>query len=198
MPLTSYAIRTFISEKVTEVTSSGATDVAIEFPGAIEWLSRFALVAMLRNHVHEQSRPFAIQFLRRSSAALAEYSRAKVELDHFVDGGHGQWSPYFRALYHFEAAISQLYQAWDLCRKWTNTSLFESNDGGFFDRLNKIYNCHRHVVATTDQPLWITNGGLACESSQVTFAEIEDALRRLCRIAERLTTAKPAPSESDA
>lgn len=59
----------------------------------------------------EAIRPFALQFLRRVDAAFYEYALAREKLLRFVSGERAKWSPYYRTLYHFEAALGQLYQA---------------------------------------------------------------------------------------
>jgi hypothetical protein len=91
--------------------------------------------------------------------AFAEYSRAVECLKDLVGGGQGRWSPYFRTLYYFEAAIAQLYLAYDNMREKLGQNEFQSGDGSVLDRLNKVFNASKHDIAATEQPVWLTNEG---------------------------------------
>lgn len=194
MPFTRYAVETFISDKITKVTECNITDLYAEFPAACDWVSGFGLMVIFVNQPREEVQPFALQFVRRAEMALAEYASAREELRSFVSGNRGRWSPYFRALYHFEAAVAQLYQAFDYSRKVLNTKLFAENDGSPLNRLNLIYNTSKHQLAGADQPLWITNEGIETVESKLAFSEMEDLLRSCARIATKLTSTS-SPTE---
>ena len=187
MSLTKYAVETFISKKIIEVTECNAIDICAEFPSAKEWLSGFGLMIIFVNQPREEIRPFALQFLRRIETAFSEYSLAREDLQHLVSGDRGRWSPYYRALYHFEAALGQLYQAYDYSRKMLDSKLFESNDGSPLDRLNKIHNTSKHQLAVEEQPVWVTNDGIESNDIKITFGEVEDLLRSCGRIAMKLS-----------
>jgi hypothetical protein len=186
MQFTNYAIEKFISGKVTGVSECNATDIAAEFPGAKNWIGQFGLVAIFHSHLSEEARPFVLQFLRRVEAALMEYSTGREELLNLVSDNPGRWSPYFRALYRFESAIAQLYQAAIYCHKSIGVTLFKKNDKSVFDRLNKFYNSSKHQIATDDQPVWIENDGLATTDAKIAFLEIEDELRGFAKIVEKI------------
>lgn len=188
MPFTRHAVDTFISNKIAKVTECNIGDLYSEFPAARDWVSAFGLMVIFVNQPREEIRPFALQFVRRLEMAFAEYARAREVLQSFVSANEGQWSPYFRALYHVEAAISQLYQAFDLSRKKLDTKLFDTNDGSPLSRLNEIYNTSRHQLATEDQPIWITNQGVETETHGISFPELEELLRSCARIATKLTS----------
>ena len=188
MPFTKHAVEMFISDKITKVTECNVSDLYAEFPSAKDWISGFGLMVIFVNQPQAEMRPLALQFLRRVEMGLAEYSRAREELQDLVFGSRGRWSPYFRALYHFEAAISQIYQAYDYSRKALNRRYFDSNDGSPLDRLNRIYNISKHELAAQDQPVWISNRGIETAKAQITFSEIEKLLRSFGRIAMKLTS----------
>jgi len=188
MPFTKHAVEIFISDKITKVTECNVSNLYAEFPSAKDWISGFGLMVIFVNQPQAEMRPLALQFLRRVEMGLAEYSRAREELQDLVFGSRGRWSPYFRALYHFEAAISQIYQAYDYSRKALNTRYFDSNDGSPLDRLNRIYNISKHELAAQDQPVWISNRGIETAKVQITFSEIETLLRSFGRIAMKLTS----------
>ena len=136
----------------------------------------------------KEMRPFGMQFVRRTEMALGEYALARAELQGFVSDSRGHWSPYFRALYHFEAAIAQLYQAHDYSRKLLNTKLFASGDNSPLDRLNKIYDASKHQLAVLDQPVWLTNEGIETAHAKISFFELEELMRSCARIATKLTS----------
>jgi hypothetical protein len=173
MPFTPYAVEAFISEKIGLVTTCGATDVSAEFPSSKDWVSGFGLMVVFANQPPEAMRPFVLQFIRRAEMAIAEYSMACCLLGDLVAGDRGRWSPYFRALYHFEASIAQLYQAYDYSRKLFQQNLFKCKDGSTFDRLNRINNTVKHEVARGEQTTWITNSGIEASDAVISFQELE-------------------------
>ena len=191
MGFTRQAIDLFISEKIGQVTKCGATDVAKEFPASATWVSTFGLCVIFQDHPPAQNRPYALQFVRRIEMAVAENSRASDHLSNLASGGPGRWSPYFRALYHFEAAISQLYLAYDGARRKLGNDYFASGDGSDLDRLNKIYSASKHQIASAEQTLWITNDGVCADGTSISFVELEQLLRSYARIVNRIMNQDP-------
>jgi hypothetical protein len=196
MAFTKHATDLFISAKIAAVTAVGASDISREFQSSASWLSSFGLCVIIQNHPPEQNRQFALQFIRRVEMAFAEYSRSVECLADLVGGGQGRWSPYYRALYYFEAAVAQLYLAYDSTRKKLGQNDFTSGDGSVLDRLNKVYNASKHDLASSEQVTWVTNDGISTSGSSVTFAELEDLLRQDGRIADRITNQRT--NEQDA
>ena len=123
--------------------------------------------------------------------AVAEYCLGREALLDLLSGNRGRWSPYFRALYHFESTVSQLYQAFDFSRKVMKTTLFENGDGSPLARLNRINNAIKHQVAVDEQPVWISNRGIETAEAVVLFSELEDLIRSCARIATKLTSTPP-------
>ena len=128
MPFTNYAVETFISRRIVELTSAGISPRSPDYPYSSSWLSRLGRLAVLTNQFAPETRPFAIQFVRKVEMALAEYARAKPELEALV-ARTGRWSPYYRALHYVETSASLLYQAYDLSRKTLEIQLFQPGDG---------------------------------------------------------------------
>lgn len=187
MGFTKHATDQFISKKIAEVTAIGATDVSSEFQSSATWVSSFGLCVIFQNHPPEPNRQFALQFIRRVEMAFAEYSHAVECLKDLVGGGEGRWSPYYRTLYYFEAAIAQLYQAYDNERKKLDKNDFTSGDSSVLDRLNKLYDASKHQLASSEQTVWFTNAGVSTNDSSVTFAEFEELLRQYGRLANKIT-----------
>ena len=186
MGFTKYATD-MISEKIGLITACGATNVSDEFASSTTWLSSFGLCVIFQDQPPPHHRSFSLQFVRRVEMSFAEYASAVAFLRNFVNGNSASLSTYFRALHHFEAAISQLYLAYDASRKMLSKDYFVTGDGSGFERLNRLYNDSKHVAAAADQPLWISNDGIHSERASVLFSEIEQLLRSYASIANRLT-----------
>lgn len=197
MGFTNYAVENFISKRITEITCVGPADLSPEFPNASAWLSRLGMLAILTNQFAPEIRPFAIQFVRRTEMALAEYTRARSELVTLL-GGTRRWSPYFRALHHIEVSASMLYQAYDLSRKKLKTDLFQSGDGSPLQRLNLIYNTSKHQAADADDPIWLSDVSIHTPQTELTYRDFEELLRSCARIAERITTTQTSKADGAA
>ena len=191
MPFTKAAVELFISDKITAISLCGAQPIAAELSNSQNWISGYGLSVIFNNHPPEHLRPFAIQFLRRISMAIAEHERMREELVSLVTG-NPQWSPYYRALHHGEQCCALTYQAYDYIRKLTATQLFESGDNSSLDRLNLLYNAAKHSAAIERDPVWLTNEGLACDQGSLAFLELETLIRDFAAVAEGLAYA-PKP-----
>lgn len=189
MPFTNYAVETFISRRIVEVTSVGVIDVSPEFPHASSWLSRLGMLAVLTNQFAPETRPFAIHFVRKVEMSLTEYARAKLELEALI-ARTGRWSPYYRALHHVETSTSLLYQAYDLSRKKLGIQLFQPGDGSSLQRLNCIYNKSKHEPAGQDDPVWLSNTSIHTSDVELNFPEYEAMLRECSTVAEKITSSQ--------
>jgi hypothetical protein len=196
MGFTKHATDLFISRKIADVVAVGATDVSSEFQSSAAWVSSFGLCVILQNHPPEPNRQFALQFVRRVEMAFSEYSRAVGSLEDLVRDGQGRWSPYYRTLYYFEAAIAQLYLAYDNMRIKFGQNDFTSGDGSVLDRLNKVFNAGKHSLASAEQTVWLSNDGVSANECAVTFAELEELLRRYGRMADTITNQRPKDSDA--
>jgi hypothetical protein len=186
VPLTKYAIETFISSKVTALTECRIANVSAEFPHSANWVSGFGLMVIFVNQPAEAMRPYTLQFVRRTEMAIAEYARMRAEVQDLISG-NPRWSPYYRALHHGEVAAAMLYQAYDLSRKKLKTQLFESNDGTPLQRLNLVYTTSKHQLADAHDPVWLSNEGFHTQHVTLLFGEFEELIRSCARVAERLT-----------
>jgi hypothetical protein len=184
MPLSKYAIDTFISSKINDLTECRLADLSVEFPNSKNWVSRFGLTVIFVKPVPEAARPFVIQFIRRAEMATAEYGRMRLEIQYLLSGP--RWSPYYRALHHGEVAIAMLYQAYDLSRKKLKQELFDPKDGSPLQRLNDIYNTSKHQPAEAQDPVWLSNDGFRTAEAKLLYSEFEDLARSLARIVEQI------------
>ena len=179
MPFTKETAEAFISDRIAKATECNACDLRAELPASHDSVSGFGLMVMFVNQPAPEMRPFALQFVRRSEMAVSEYCLGREALLDLLTGSRGRWSPYFRALYHFEAAASQLYQAFDFSRKVIKTEIFSKGDGSRLARLNHINNTIKHQIAIDEQPVWITNSVIEKAEAALPFSEMERAHSKL-------------------
>jgi hypothetical protein len=194
MPLTSYALDTFVSQEVSKLTACTARPFGDEFPNREAWISQFILRRIFHDHVSEQRAPLAFALLRRAEAALDEWELACA----IASGDLRRPSAYFKALRHFEACIASLWQGFELGRNAIGTKIFQKGDGSANERLNSIYNEGRHfdptgLPAGDLHPVWITNDGIRTQEVALTFEELRESLASLARIASGIVDG-PAPS----
>ena len=197
MPFTKYAIDTFISEKITELTECNVENMRSEYPESEKWVSTFMVAVIMMAHVSEEHKHFVIQFIRKVEMCFDEYHLARETLKEYVKERGNNWSKYFRVLNHLESSIAQLYQAYDLSRKKLGTDLFKSNDGSSLDRLNKIYNTSKHQPAFDEQTVWVTNSGIGTQDVELSFSEIEAMLRECASITKVLIEGKNGLNKSN-
>ncbi len=186
MPFTKAAVEQFISKKAAEVTRCGASDIQLQEPEYEHWLANIGLSVIFHNFPPEEMCPFAINFIRGINAAYVEYGLARQQVLELVKDGHGRWSPYFRALNHFEVAIGQLYMAMDSVHKKANHKFFESGDGSFEENLNLIYNTGKHQIAQGELPVWFSDTGIHSSNGTLLFEEIEDYMLKMAGVVKGL------------
>ncbi len=186
MPFTKAAVGLFISKRAAEVSACGLSYMKEPISGSEHWLSNVGLSVIFHDFPPEEMRPFAINFIRRISAAFDQYDLARREVLALVKDGHGRWSPYFKALSHLEVTIGQLYVAMDSARKRTGHDFFKSGDGSIEDKLNRLYNASKHQIAADELPVWFSNLGVHSSDLLVTFKEIEDYMLKMATIVKEL------------
>ncbi len=185
MPLSQYAIDTFISSKIKELTECRLADLSAEFPNSKNWLSHFSLAVIFIKPLPAAARPFVIQLVRRTEMAIAEYARMRAELESLLSGP--QWPPYYRALHHGEAAVAMLDQTYDLLRKKVKLpNHFEKNDGSVWQRLRSIYNTSKHQPAEGQDPVWLSNDGFHTAKDELLYSEFESLARERARFVEEI------------
>lgn len=192
MPLTTYALNTFVAQEFGDLTECKAPPIAESFPQHSHWLDNFVLNAMLRMRLEERTRALAFSLIRRAGAAIEDYEEARLQLAKVV-AQEQPVSSYFRALRKLESTSSLLYQAMDFARMATNLHLFKNGDGSPCERLNRIYNTIKHanpehLPEGHLHTVWITNEGLMCEACLLRFEELHSLLMEAARIAEALAS----------
>lgn len=187
MPLTNYALDTFVSQQLSQLTSCRPRSVAADFPKCATWLDQFILRRMFQAHIGEDRAALAFALVRRAESAIDEWELACKE----VSGDVRRPSNYFRALRHFENCLAAVWQGLDFGRRSLDLDLFDEDEPNAFERLNSLYNKARHfepqkLPAGALHPLWLTNDALRSHEHTVTFDELRDAISLLGRIAQEL------------
>ena len=179
MQLSDEAIDTFISDKITKITTCGAADVGAEFPARDDWLKGYALTAIFNGSYRHEVRGLGLLIVRRVRSAIDAYDAGRIQLSRVADRARNRWLHYLDAVTHFETALSQLYQAYQAILKHGGAikPAFKPNDGSDVQRLNTIYNSFRHDPVGEDYTLWLTNTGFECTQTGLTFGEFEAMLR---------------------
>ena len=192
MPLTHYALDTFVSQEISKLTACTPQSLEVDFPGRGHWVNQFVLRRIFQNHVSEEHAPLAFILVRRAEAALDEWELACNSATQDVRCPSG----YFKMLRHLENSIAALWQGLEFCRLAIGTKLFEKGDGSVYERLNWIYNVGRHFDPQTLPSgdlhrLWITNDGLHTREHSVTFTEMRDTLKFLAGMVDKIAGSSP-------
>jgi hypothetical protein len=190
MPLSNYALDTFVSNNLSKLTEANAVPIGLDFPGHARWIATFVLNRIFQARVSEDRAALAFAMLRRAEAAVEDYDAGCAALSDFV-GGEKSISTYFRCLRRFEGAVGATYQGFDFARHALATNLFEKGDGSPLQRLNEIYNVGRHqeplsLPGGALHAVRISNEGVHALSTSVAFKELRDLVGQLARIADSI------------
>lgn len=187
----SVAAEIFLSPQIAQVTRCGAADIAAEYPSRATWIDTLVLRVTFHNTPPADRVPFALQLVRSVETAIDEYAAALEHLTAFVARGR-KTSSYFRALNHFELAISQMCRPREHFVKFPGKPSLPKDD--VLHRLQNLCDTSKHQPALSDQTVWITNDGMRSTKVLVNFEEIEDSLRSLGDLVVQVVT--PAEKSS--
>jgi hypothetical protein len=193
MPLSDYALDTFVVHKLSKLTICGA----VEIPTYANYVSTFILNQLtgVRGDSEPQYRAFAFNFLRRTEGALTAYRIGRGAILEYLQTPREILSPYFLALLNFEVCVSQCYQGLELIRRRTGKKFFEEGDNSDGERMWKLYNASKHAEAKIVQgqipreattTVWITNEGLECSETLLSFQDLKVTLLAMSRAAEQI------------
>jgi len=184
--MTRRAIETFLTQRVEAASKASPTDIALLFPQSDRWLSSLLLSHIFTLAVPAENLPLAIQFVRRAESALKAYSALCSAISQLSQEPKF-WSPYFSALSQAEIATSSLYQARFLAAKKFGLKAFEKGDGSELQRLNELYNAIKHVPANDKDPVWLSETGIECTASKLSYSEFEEVLGRSAGLAQSIS-----------
>ena len=192
MPLTHYALDTFVAQNMSRLTECNAKLIGEVFEQSQDWMGNFVLNSIFRIPVAQEHKPFIFTFLRRAEMALLEYEQGRAALTEYVKKPSNHISLYFQALHHFEITINLLYQAYELVMKKLNIKLFIKNDSSPLERLNRTYNVIKHAEFSSIpegnlHPVWLHNEGIFVSTAYINFDEIYDMLIEIGNLANKLS-----------
>jgi hypothetical protein len=193
MPLSNYALDTFVSQGLSALTEANSREVGPDFPNRAGWFSAFVMNRIFINHVPQERSALAFALIRQADAAIDEHDAGCAVLAQLIHGGKSV-PQYFRCLQRFENAIGAAYRAFDFGRRALNRKIFQPNDGSPYQRLNELYNVGRHydpgtLPAGSLHAVWLSNTGIHSQGAQLTFGELRELVGEVGRIADRISTA---------
>ncbi len=186
MGMTRSGIELLFGPKPFGVTECGAEDLRLGDP-----IGEYMLRAFFHDHPTAGVRGFMLQLLLRSEMANIEYSAGCHSLSEFLVDPIARTLHYFHAVYHFTASIGQAWQFIDLNRSKheqrtaERINVYKPNDESIPERMNKLSNVSKHAAAeyeTMEQPIWITNTGVASELVELSFRELRDSLEAISKV----------------
>jgi hypothetical protein len=198
MPLSNYALETFVAQGLSELTSPTAKPVGAEFESSGGWLGTFVMQSIFTRPIAESGARLAFVWLRRVNAAIENYDEACASLTRVAERTN-TISEYFRALGKMETAIAMIYQANQYATTALGIRMFEKGDGTPLSRLNAIYNATRHPNLSTLSeghlhPVWLLNDGVHSAGATVQYVEIESLIREMAAMADQIVTAAQSPA----
>ncbi len=186
----------FGAPELSELTICGAK----ELPDLPDYLS-----AALWNHiVGTKCRDASVlhldlAFLRRTNSAVAEYRTGRNYLLRYVEGvrnSEHRLGTYLSALTHFEHCLGSIWQAAELFNRMehrvlnndaTKLTVFKRGEDSDLERINDLNNAAKHFNAMqaeqTSTPIWITDIGLKCAKTALSFDELYDNIVALSEAA---------------
>lgn len=204
MPLSNYALDTFVAPDMSKLTECNAVDMTAYDDQCEHWVANFVLNSMLRVKVNAPYRAYIFMFLRRSEMAFVEHENARLALQQYIASDPKSVTNYLRSTFYFESFVGQSYQAFEIVRKWIGQDLFTKGDGSILERLNLVYNRSKHadkaifanqLPPDATMPIWLTNDGVQADGVLLTYGDMSNILKELTVIARKLSNPEP-PKQS--
>jgi hypothetical protein len=200
--LSNYALDKFVAPKLSKLTECNIRDMSNYSSQSDHWVSNFVLKS-ISPPVAPKTRQYAFFFLRRAEAAFREYDSARGASYDYLSEERERVSVYFKALFHFETCIAQMWQAYDQTMSFGESItgekalFYEPRDGSVYERLNKLYNYSRYAGDNTPEdstvPVWLTNTGIEAKENSISFAELADLLSEIGDYADTISNPRVPP-----
>ena len=193
MPLPNYSLDTFVAPHLSELTSLGVPDLQGCTGEYGHWVNNFIHNTILRVRLENRNSQLVLFFLRKVEGAFQEYHEGRDFLASYLQKRNKAVSVYFHALRHFEVAALLAYHAYDTLCTITQKKFFTKDDGSPLQRLNHLQNISKHankalgrgdIPDNLSVPIWLTNSGIECHDTVLSFAEFAETLRELAKLAE--------------
>ena len=205
MPITSWACDRFVTPESSRIKSDPFPELPNSAEGHSDWLANFILNSMFRVDLEDRQRALRFSAIRKTQAALAEYSEASSSLSRYVGQSGRPIDCLFDSLRHTENCVLQAYQAFQLARMATGVKLFSVGDNSPLDRLRLLSNSVRHCDerladgeapsgATT--PVWISDEAVCSLRASLMYTELTALLDTLCTIAQSVSASDASAPKS--
>jgi len=189
MRLHSYALDHFVAPRISELKECQVPEVPNFSNRPEKWLSCFIVNSIFHEPKKQEIKQCIIFFLRRAEAAFHEYENARRSLLDYVGGDRQRISIYFKALFHFEICIAQMWQAFNQTMSiryriiGKKEKLYEPGNGSSYERLNKLYNLSRYlennVQEDSTMQLWLTCDGIEAKDTSISYTELANLLKEI-------------------
>ena len=205
MPLSAYSLDTFVAPHLSKLTSVGAPDLEKCTDQYCYWVNNFILNTIFRVRPEDRNRQLTLYFLRKVEGAFQEYHQGRDFLTTYIQKPGEAVSAYFHALRHFEAASLLTYHAYDTIRSIIQEKLYGKGDGSALQRLNRLQNISKHanqelgrgdIPDNLSIPIWLTDTGIECHDTALSFCEFGELLKELAEISEVLSNPPVRTEES--
>lgn len=186
MPLSNYALDTYVAQEMSALTECTVGPLGPEFPDADQWLGQFTLTRLFKIDFSHETVTSTFAVMRRALSAMRSFDAGIAALNAFVS--ERKIGIYFDALGSFEASLSSAYQGLVFAGKRIGEDLFDKGDGSEVERMNHLYNTSRHYDPAKDllpdhlHAVWLRNDGLHSKTDTLTFHEIRKWVHVLCKI----------------
>ncbi len=200
MPLSNFALDTFVSQELSLLGACSAKPLRDEFADGAHWLQQFVLNSVFSAPCSPRGTQLAFAVIRRSSSSILAHDAGVDAVNQYLSGDKTKSrgvGVYFEALSHLEHALATLYQGLDVGARVTGQRLFEKSDESPASRLNQLYNLSKHYLPEQlpeghPQALWLANDGLHCAKTSLSWDELADLLRDLAHAARRIAAGRYA------
>lgn len=114
-----------------------------------------------------------------------------------MNGERERVSVYFKALFHIEACIAQMWQAFSQSMIFINNltgkknKLYERGDDSSYEHLNNLYNISRYagdnISENSTLPVWLTNSRIVARDANISFDTLNILLIEIGELANKLS-----------
>jgi len=196
LSLSNYALDHFVAPRMSELKECHIPEVSNFDDRSDSWVTNFIMNSILRKPTKTDIDQYIIFFLRHAEASFHEYENARFSLLDYIGGERQRISVYFKALFHFEICIAQMWQSFDqtMSIKYRITGkkerLYEPGDGSSYECLNKLYNLSRYlengVQKDSNIQLWLTRNGIEAKNVRISYDELASLLEEIGNWADTL------------
>ena len=193
MPLSHYALDTFVAPKLSKLTACGMPELRSNW--TIEKLPTLTLSQIFTRPMPDRTNRLFFNIVRRVDAATDEYQASRNAILLYTSVPRGSIINYFRALRHTEACLAATHQSMRLAHTLLGDGIDSVFDAVTQNSVRLLYNTSKHLderIAEGDflqnapVAIWLTNSGIESKDHSISFAALNEALETLVLLAEKL------------